>query len=224
MLLVTLVLTVLVPWCHEAKTVPKKYKTLEYTVEEEQKLTLDLSDEVINESPDVEIVLRESSLLFYMEDNTLKSHVAINREKVCQPLVEVCEVVLDLWIKKNSELFDILKLKLTVHDVNDHPPKFQQHRLVLNLTEDHDPLSAIELPAASDLDGPLFNILRYTLTGSPQFSLFEEPSEPQEELANKPKMVLNSPLDREAKDFHRLVLTAVDKGDPPKSSSINIGL
>ena len=195
---------------------------MEYSFDEEQKLILNLTDflkEVTAETTGIEIVLREVSPLFFLEKNALKSRVAVNREKICEPSSTTCEKILAFGVMKNSELLDIFKVKLIIHDINDHAPKFPIHRLVLNLTEDHDFL--ILLPVATDLDGPQYNIHNYTLTGSDQFSLtIPTPLHPND----KPQMILNYPLDREEQDFYRLVLTAFDQGQPPKSSSVNIGM
>uniref|UniRef100_A0AAQ4QEM1 Protocadherin alpha 8-like n=1 Tax=Gasterosteus aculeatus aculeatus TaxID=481459 RepID=A0AAQ4QEM1_GASAC len=94
----------------------------------------------------------------------------------------------------------VKSLSIEVSDVNDNRPVFSQNPVELYLVENNYPGESIISVSAADID------VR------------------QSDEDKIPFLVLKKSLDREQKNNHTLVVTAVDGGKPPKSGTLNVSI
>ncbi|KAF0878629.1 FAT4 protein, partial [Crocuta crocuta] len=102
---------------------------------------------------------------------------------------------------------------LRVGDVNDNAPIFHQASYLVRVMENNPPGASIAQVSASDPDlGP---------NGHVSYSIVASDLEPRA-LAKYPELALEKRLDREQQSYYRLVLTALDGGDPPLSGTTEL--
>lgn len=101
-------------------------------------------------------------------------------------------------------------VRVTLSDVNDNAPRFGTARYEATLPEDAEPGAVVTRVSASDPDLGLAGLVRYELAEpAPAFRL-----DPASGV-----LTVRTPLDREATPTHRIVVRALDAGDPPRSST-----
>lgn len=84
---------------------------------------------------------------------------------------DVCEVNLDVTVQP-VDYFRIIKVTISVIDINDNPPRFSETQSVLAILESASVGSTFLLPSATDADSPSFGVHRYELlTYSSKFGL-----------------------------------------------------
>lgn len=84
---------------------------------------------------------------------------------------DVCEVNLDVTVQP-VDYFRIIKVTISVIDINDNPPRFSDTQSVLAILESATVGSTFLLPSATDADSPAFGVHRYELlTYSSKFGL-----------------------------------------------------
>ncbi|XP_021572411.1 protocadherin gamma-B2-like [Carlito syrichta] len=139
----------------------------------------------------------------------------IDREQICgkQPLC-----VLDFDTVAENPL-NIFHVAVIVHDINDNAPLFKQSKTDLKIGESTQPGTAFPLDPALDSDIGPNSLQRYHLDDNEYFDLAEKQTPDGRKY---PELILKHSLDRETHNFHQLVLTAVDGGDPPKSGTTQI--
>uniref|UniRef100_A0A671UNM0 FAT atypical cadherin 2 n=1 Tax=Sparus aurata TaxID=8175 RepID=A0A671UNM0_SPAAU len=111
-----------------------------------------------------------------------------------------------------SSLNDITTVIINVTDVNDNTPVFGRSDYSAEIPED---LTPGGLVTATDDDGPINNLLRYSIvSGDPlqQFSIHPRSGE----------ITVRTALDREEIPHYSLTVQAADEGDPPLSSAVLI--
>uniref|UniRef100_A0A8C4H5W0 FAT atypical cadherin 2 n=1 Tax=Dicentrarchus labrax TaxID=13489 RepID=A0A8C4H5W0_DICLA len=111
-----------------------------------------------------------------------------------------------------SSLSDITTVIINVTDVNDNAPVFGRGDYSTEISED---LTPGGLVTATDQDGPINNLLRYSIvSGDPlqQFSIHSRSGE----------ISVRTALDREEIPHYSLTVQAADEGDPPLSSAVLI--
>nr|XP_036281189.1 protocadherin gamma-B5 isoform X17 [Pipistrellus kuhlii] len=94
-----------------------------------------------------------------------------------------------------------------------------QNSFELQISESTLPGTRFILEVAKDGDIGLNSLLNYKLSLSPSFSLTNKE---KPDGSKYPELILEKPLDREQQNYHRLVLTALDGGDPPLSGTIEL--
>ncbi|XP_034038208.1 protocadherin Fat 2 isoform X2 [Thalassophryne amazonica] len=112
-----------------------------------------------------------------------------------------------------SSLSDITMVVINVTDVNDNAPAFGQRVYRAEVSEDLTPGSLVMQVTATDPDGPINNLLRYSIvSGDPlqQFSIHPRNGE----------VTVRTALDREEVPHYSLTVQAADEGDPPLSSAV----
>ena len=91
---------------------------------------------------------------------------SVDREELCSPLEtaddETCDVRLDVAVQP-LPFFRIIRLTVTITDVNDHQPSFTDTELVITVPESTPVGSTLLVPEASDLDGVEFGVQSYNL-------------------------------------------------------------
>ncbi|XP_041440827.1 protocadherin gamma subfamily A, 3 L homeolog isoform X8 [Xenopus laevis] len=147
-------------------------------------------------------------------DLTVKER--IDRESLCGSS-STCVLPIEIVAENPLQLYS---LEIEIIDINDNSPTFSVNGHIINITE----LVAIPgiifpLEIAHDPDVGKNGINQYKLNPTPYFSL---------SVKNRmdgtliPELVLETVLDREEKEEHRLILTALDGGEPPRSGSCHI--
>ncbi|XP_052010722.1 protocadherin gamma-A11-like [Xyrauchen texanus] len=163
------------------------------------------------------IVSGSKEALFQVNQNNgeLYTDKKIDREVVCDGN-SVCLINLKIAVENPLEIHYV---GVEIKDVNDHSPHFPENEQHFEMSESTVAGSRFELQTARDPDIGSNTIRLYKLAKNNYFEL--EMRDGDEEEKN-PILVLLKPLDREQNSEHRLVLTAVDGGTPPKSGTLNI--
>ncbi|XP_019730252.1 protocadherin alpha-8-like [Hippocampus comes] len=139
----------------------------------------------------------------------------IDREEACER-VSPCVINLKTVLEHPLEVHYVA---VEILDINDHSPVFLEKEKRFEIWESAMPGARFQLQAARDPDVGQFSIQQYKLN---QNDYFRVEVKDRGEDRKVPFLVLLKQLDRETIGRHRLRLTAVDGGKPPKSGSIEI--
>ncbi|XP_059554661.1 protocadherin gamma-B5 isoform X18 [Myotis daubentonii] len=139
----------------------------------------------------------------------------LDREQICGKK-PVCALELEAVAEKPLNFYHV---NVEIEDINDHPPKFMQNSFELQISESTLPGTRFILEVAEDGDAGLNSLQNYKLSLSPTFSLINKE---KPDGSKYPELILEKPLDREQQNHHRLVLTALDGGDPPLSGTTEL--
>ncbi|XP_027133950.1 protocadherin alpha-2 isoform X31 [Larimichthys crocea] len=143
-------------------------------------------------------------------------HSHIDREELCQGS-GACLIELKILVENPLEIHYVT---VEITDVNDHSPNFPEREQTFEIAEQTLPGRRFQLHTARDPDAGLNSIRTYTLTSNEHF----EVNIRQSEAGKIPFLVLKKSLDREQKDKHTLLVTAVDGGKPPRSGTLNVSI
>uniref|UniRef100_A0A8C5IJ15 Protocadherin alpha subfamily C, 2 n=1 Tax=Junco hyemalis TaxID=40217 RepID=A0A8C5IJ15_JUNHY len=139
----------------------------------------------------------------------------IDREQLCE-LKSVCLLNYELVLENPLELY---RMEFKVLDINDNSPSFPLSEYHINMPEFLSPGARFTLPTAQDLDEGANSVQNYTLSPDEHFYL---EMQIRGDGSKYPELVLKKALDREQQATHRLVLTAKDGGNPPKSGDVPV--
>ncbi|XP_041709751.2 protocadherin alpha-7 isoform X2 [Coregonus clupeaformis] len=163
------------------------------------------------------IVSGSTETLFQVNQNDgiLYVNRKIDREEMCE-LSSVCLINLKTVLENPLEIHYVA---VEVLDVNDHSPSFPEKEKRLEISESALPGARFQLPAAGDLDGGQFSVQQYKLSHSEHFRVEVKD---RGEDGKMPFLILQKQLDRETVKSHKLHLTAIDGGNPPRFGTIEI--
>ncbi|XP_040031249.2 protocadherin Fat 2 isoform X1 [Gasterosteus aculeatus] len=116
-----------------------------------------------------------------------------------------------------SSLSDVATVTVHVTDLNDNAPVFGRGDYSAEVPEDLTPGGLVLKVTASDRDGPVNNLLRYSIVSGDalqQFSIHPRSGE----------ITVRTSLDREEVPHYSLTVQAADEGDPPLSSAVLIAI
>ncbi|XP_075902445.1 protocadherin alpha-8-like [Nelusetta ayraudi] len=153
-------------------------------------------------------VNRDSGVLFIVKK--------IDREELCQSS-GACLMELKIIVENPLEIHYIV---VEILDVNDHPPSFREREQIFNIFEQTLPGRRFQLHTARDPDVGVNALRTYTLTPNDHFELDIR----QNDEDKVPFLVLKKLLDREQKNRHTLLVTAVDGGKPQRSGTLNVSV
>nr|XP_055033331.1 protocadherin alpha-8-like [Misgurnus anguillicaudatus] len=139
----------------------------------------------------------------------------IDREDICDGN-SACVINLKVVVEKPLEVHYV---EVEITDVNDHSPSFSDKDFSLEVSENTVTGTRFELQTARDLDAGVNSVRFYQLSKNGHFDLEMKDSVYGDK---NPFLVLQKSLDRETAEIHRLLLTATDGGNPPKSGVLNI--
>ncbi|XP_077433283.1 protocadherin alpha-8-like isoform X15 [Vanacampus margaritifer] len=163
------------------------------------------------------IMSSSSERLFKVNDNdgALYANRKIDREEVCK---ESNACLINLKIVLDNPL-EVHYITVEIIDLNDHAPTFPEKTKKLEIFESALPGAKYQLQNAFDPDGGINSVQQYKISQNDHFRL-EVKDRGRD--GKTPILQLQRQLDRENKRNHKLVLTAIDGGTPPKTGSVEI--
>nr|XP_046151241.1 protocadherin alpha-3-like isoform X19 [Oncorhynchus gorbuscha] len=163
------------------------------------------------------IVSGSTESLFQVNQNDGIMYVnrKIDREEVCERS-NVCLINLKTVLENPLEIHYVA---VEVLDVNDHSPSFPEKEKRLEMSESALQGTRFQLHAADDPDSGQYSVQQYKLSQNDHFRLEVKD---RGDDRKTPILVLQKTLDREALKSHKLILTALDGGKPPRSGEIRI--
>ncbi|XP_051936458.1 protocadherin alpha-8-like isoform X2 [Hippocampus zosterae] len=159
---------------------------------------------------------KESIFEVNTNNGALYVHKHIDREELCQGGA-ACLLELKIIVENPLEIHYVL---VEIADVNDHAPSFPEGEQIFEIAEHTLPGRRFQLHTARDPDAGANSIRTYALTQNDHF----EVNIRQSDVGKVPFLVLKKSLDREHKDKHSLLVTAVDGGKPPLSGTLNVSI
>ncbi|XP_029020997.1 protocadherin alpha-8-like isoform X14 [Betta splendens] len=150
------------------------------------------------------------------DNGALNVRKKIDREELCQGSGP-CLIELKILVENPLEVHYVI---VEVTDVNDHSPKFAENEQTFEIAEHSSPGARFQLHAARDPDAGINSIRSYILTPNDHFEI--EISQSDEDKI--PFLVLKKSLDREQKNKHSLIVTAVDGGKPQRTGTLNVSI
>ncbi|XP_068182549.1 protocadherin alpha-3-like [Antennarius striatus] len=151
------------------------------------------------------------------DDGVLYTCNRIDREEVCKESA-TCLINLKTVLENPLEVHYVT---VEITDLNDHSPTFPEKTKRLEISESALPGARYQLQNAYDPDGGINSVQQYTISKNEHFRL---EIKDRGRTGKTPILQLQKQLDREVKNSHKLVLTAVDGGNPPKTGTVEIYL
>jgi len=155
----------------------------------------------------------------------IRANGRVDREDLCSPLEladdDTCDIQLDVVVQPLS-FFRIIRLTITITDVNDHAPSFTDSELVITIPESAAVGSTLLVPEASDLDGVEFGVQSYNLVTDADCFMLTAGDSSDDRFVSR--LTLTKSLDRELEDGYQLQIVAVDGGIPPKSGTLDVNV
>ncbi|XP_075131413.1 protocadherin gamma-C5-like isoform X2 [Leptodactylus fuscus] len=140
----------------------------------------------------------------------------IDRESLCGSSPS-CLLQIEVVAENPVELYS---LEIEILDINDNSPTFSANDRIIEITElVTSPGTWFALEIAKDLDVGVNGVSQYTLNTNPYFSLSVKNHKDGTLI---PQLILEKVLDREDKQEHNLILTAIDGGEPARSGTCRI--
>ncbi|XP_043983715.1 protocadherin gamma-C5-like [Gambusia affinis] len=139
----------------------------------------------------------------------------IDREALCGQSAS-CVLPLQVVIEDPLQLF---RVEIQIQDINDNSPRFPSSDVLLDVSESTVIGAHFPLESAVDLDVGINSLKSYTLSKDECFSIRLK------EVAGGrkvPELILSKLIDREKKAVHKLLLTALDGGNPVRSGTAQI--
>ncbi|XP_071755973.1 protocadherin gamma-C5 isoform X1 [Centroberyx gerrardi] len=136
----------------------------------------------------------------------------IDREHMCE-LSSTCSLHLQIVLETPLEIYRVV---VDIVDVNDNAPLFSTKNISLEISEAAAPGTRFRLESAHDPDVGTNSLRTYHLAPNDCFILNVET---KSDGSKFPELVVEKALDRETQASFRLLLTAVDGGQPEKSGS-----
>ncbi|XP_042275507.1 protocadherin alpha-8-like [Thunnus maccoyii] len=164
------------------------------------------------------VVSGSKDAIFEVNQNNgaLYVHNHIDREELCQGS-GACLMELKILVENPLEIHYVV---VEITDVNDHSPSFPENEQTFEIAEHTLPGKRFQLHTANDPDSGVNSIRTYTLTSNDHFEVDIRHSDDDK----IPFLVLKKSLDREQKNKHSLIVTAVDGGKPQRSGTLNVSI
>ncbi len=139
----------------------------------------------------------------------------IDREALCGQSAS-CVMPLQLVIENPLQLY---RVNIEIKDINDNAPNFHTKDSILKIAESVVVGATFPIESAEDLDVGSHSLKSYALSNNAYFRLNVKTLEDGKKV---PELIVDKQLDREKQPVHKLILTALDGGDPVKSGTILI--
>ncbi|XP_053935244.1 protocadherin gamma-B5 isoform X12 [Cuculus canorus] len=139
----------------------------------------------------------------------------LDREEMCGESVS-CSVSFEAVVQNPLNVFHV---EVHIQDINDNSPCFPQDSFQMEISELTSPGARFALGVAEDPDVGSNSLQGYELEDNEFFAVESKESPDGSKFA---ELVLRRALDREREQRLRLVLRAVDGGDPPRSGTAQL--
>ncbi|XP_051540820.1 protocadherin gamma-C5-like [Myxocyprinus asiaticus] len=139
----------------------------------------------------------------------------IDREALCGQSGS-CLMPLQIVVENPLQLH---RVDIEIQDINDNAPNFHTRDNVLKIAESVALGARFPFESAEDLDVGSNSLSSYSLSNNAFFRLNVKTLEDGKKV---PELIVDKPLDREKQSVHKLILTALDGGNPVKSGTILI--
>ncbi|XP_037117182.1 protocadherin beta-16-like isoform X9 [Syngnathus acus] len=139
----------------------------------------------------------------------------IDREALCGQTTP-CALHLQITLEDPIEFYTVT---VEINDINDNAPTFKKNEMTFKISESTVIGAKFVLERAVDLDVGVNGLQGYSLKPSDHFHL---KLKNQQDGSKSVEMILQKPLDREAKEHLSLVLTAADGGDPQLTGTMRV--
>ncbi|XP_075447163.1 protocadherin-17-like [Ascaphus truei] len=163
-----------------------------------------------NSAPHLLDVDQDSGVLFTKQ--------RIDRENLCRRSPK-CQLSLEVFANDK----EICMIKVDILDINDNSPSFPSEQIDIDISENASPGTRFPLTSAHDPDSGENGLKTYVITRD-DYSLFSLDVKSRGDGTKFPELVIQKPLDREEQSHHKLILTALDGGDPPRSATVQINV
>ncbi|XP_062852251.1 protocadherin gamma-C3-like [Trichomycterus rosablanca] len=150
-------------------------------------------------------------------DGVLYINEKIDREEVCE---KVISCLINLQIALDNPL-EIHYVAIEIVDINDHAPVFHEKEKRLEISETAVSGTRFQLQAARDPDSGTNSVQTYKLSHNEHFRIEVKDRGSDRKM---PFLILQKSLDRERSSVHKLILTALDGGKPPKTGTMEINV
>ncbi|XP_060743339.1 protocadherin alpha-3-like [Tachysurus vachellii] len=156
----------------------------------------------------------ESLFKLNQDDGVLYTTGKIDREEVCER-ISACLINMKIALENPLEIHYV---EVEVVDINDHAPTFPEIEKRLEISENAVSGSRFQIQAARDADSGMNSVQTYKISQNEHFRVEVKDGSDRK----MPFLILQKSLDRETSPSHKLLLTALDGGKPPKSGNLEI--
>ncbi|XP_052283383.1 protocadherin gamma-B4-like isoform X2 [Dreissena polymorpha] len=125
-------------------------------------------------------------------------------------------------VRPQSSYFAIITVTIIIEDINDNAPRFPQDVLNLDISESTTVGTSFHIESSIDSDFGNYSVQSYEI--GKQDGDFSLDIIKKLDGSFTIKLVLNSPLDREAKDRYNVVIIAWDGGNPRKFGALTVNI
>ncbi|NXX40550.1 PCDGH protein, partial [Tricholaema leucomelas] len=139
----------------------------------------------------------------------------LDREEMCGEAL-TCSISFEALVDNPLNVFHV---EVAIQDVNDNSPTFLRDTFQLEMNELTSPGARFVVGPAKDADVGSNSLQSYELEANRYFEVEVKEKQDGSKLA---ELVLRQPLDRESEQSLRLVLMALDGGDPPRSGTAQL--